>query len=68
MSVHILVLLMLALGVGLALALFAGGIAFGVARWGGAPVPEAINRGSFVAFSAMVLFLTLLAIIATLVT
>ncbi|BCL18187.1 hypothetical protein ACPCBX_25255 [Streptomyces tuirus] len=60
MSIHALVLLMIALAIGMLFALLAGSIAFGVARWGGAPVPESINRGSFVAFSIMTLFVALL--------
>ncbi|TQJ37866.1 hypothetical protein FBY34_8034 [Streptomyces sp. SLBN-115] len=45
-----------------------GGVAFGVARWGGAPVSESINRGSFVAFSVMMLFVALLGVLLPLLT
>lgn len=63
MSIHDLVLLMLALAIGILFALLAGSIAFGVARWGGTPIPESINRGSFVAFSVMTLFVALLGVL-----
>ncbi|WP_327187933.1 hypothetical protein [Streptomyces sp. NBC_01334] len=68
MSIHDLVLLMLALATGLLFALLMGGVAFGVARWGGAPVSESINRGSFVAFSVMTLFVALLGVLLPLLT
>ncbi|MFP8962582.1 hypothetical protein ACLIYP_18790 [Streptomyces nanhaiensis] len=68
MSTQNLLILLLALTVLAAVSAIAGLIGYNVAREGGSPVSTAIGRGSFVFFSAMTLFITLLAVLVPAVT
>ncbi|MFF7535376.1 hypothetical protein ACWGIA_17225 [Streptomyces bobili] len=68
MTIHGLVLLMLMLFAGMMFASLAGFIAFGIARWTGAPVSDAINRASLVFFSAMTLIIALFGVFLPAVT
>ncbi|MQY16863.1 hypothetical protein SRB5_70660 [Streptomyces sp. RB5] len=68
MSTQNLLMLLLALVVLAAVAVIAGLIGYSVAREGGSPVSTAIGRGSVVFFSAMTLFIALLAVLVPAVT
>ncbi|MFD5234626.1 hypothetical protein ACFWJ5_40245 [Streptomyces qaidamensis] len=68
MTVQQLTFLMLVLGMCILFSGLAGLIGFGIARLVKAPVNRAIVWGSFVALSVMTLYLSMLAIVATLVT
>ncbi|WP_407563115.1 hypothetical protein [Streptomyces sp. 184] len=63
MSTQGLALLLLALAVCAALSATAGLIGYNIAREGGLPVFKAIGCGSIVFFSAMTLFIALLALL-----
>ncbi|MFD5491751.1 hypothetical protein ACFWH4_02120 [Streptomyces sp. NPDC127091] len=65
MSVHDLVLLMLTLAVLVMAAVLAGVIGFGVARWAGLPVPNAVVRGAIACAGTLTIGVTVLGVLVT---
>ncbi|QIB49564.1 hypothetical protein [Streptomyces aureoverticillatus] len=63
MSTHNLMFLLLTVITLAAVSAVAGIIGYGIARAGGAPVTDAISRGSIVFFSTMTLFIALLGVL-----
>ncbi|MCX4625138.1 MULTISPECIES: hypothetical protein [Streptomyces] len=65
MSVHDLVLLMLTLAVLVTASVLAGVIGFGVARWAGLPVPDAVVRGAIACASTLTISIAVLGVFVT---
>ncbi|MEW2079874.1 hypothetical protein AB0941_41225 [Streptomyces sp. NPDC013433] len=65
MSVHDLVLLMLTLAVLVMASVLAGVIGFGVARWAGLPIPDAVVRGAIACAATLTIGIAVLGILVT---
>ncbi|MEV8529230.1 hypothetical protein AB0451_34665 [Streptomyces sp. NPDC052000] len=61
MTNHVVLILVLTLIMLVVVAALAAVFGYGIARWGGAPVPDAINRGGIVFASTMMMGIALLA-------
>ncbi|MFC7994475.1 hypothetical protein ACFUV2_34970 [Streptomyces pilosus] len=65
MSVHDLVLLMLTLAVLVMASVLAGVIGFGIARWAGLPVPDAVVRGAITCAGTLTIGIAVLGVLVT---
>lgn len=65
MNLHGFLLLILALAVLVVAAVLAGVIGFGVARWAGSSVPEAVVRGTIACAGTLTIGIAVLAVLVT---
>ncbi|MFC7900892.1 hypothetical protein ACFY1B_42755 [Streptomyces mirabilis] len=65
MSMHDLLFLFLTLAVLGMAAVLAGVIGFGVARWAGSPVPDAVVRGAIVCAGTLTIGIAVLGVLVT---
>lgn len=65
MNVHDMLLLILALAMLVVAAVLAGVIGFGIARWAGSSVPDAVGRGAIACAGTLTIGIAVLAVLVT---
>lgn len=65
MNVHDMLLLILALAMLVVAAVLAGVIGFGIARWAGASVPDAVSRGAIACAGTLTIGIAVLSVLVT---